>query len=117
VIGLGLAGLVAGGFLGGYLVPKGAGLAGGAMVFWYAVSGAIVVAGFGVIAGFRLNPDALRWAALGVSGLVLAGFLALIGTMMLRDTPDRGSGNANRGGGVVTAPVARPEAASPVASQ
>lgn len=73
-----LAGAYVGGWVGAtYFVPKGSGLAGGAMVLGYVVLGALGFAIAGATVAFRLQGKRLRSAALSVGVPVLIFYLIL----------------------------------------
>jgi len=78
IIGLGLIGLILGVWAGAaYLVPKGAGLAGGPMVLMYGIIGFVGFGIAGAIITFRMQAKRLRNSALIIGILVLLLYLIL----------------------------------------
>ena len=80
IIGMVLAGVYAGALAALLLVPKNAGLAGGAMVLFHVVLGALVFAVIGVIIALKLKDQALRKTSrfIGVPVLILTLVLSAI---------------------------------------
>jgi hypothetical protein len=74
-------GFVAGGIIGGRFVPAGAGLAGGATVFLWAVGGMVVALVGGLVVTHRLTVRALR-----ITCLLTAALAALVFGWMFRAT-------------------------------
>ena len=72
-------GFIAGGWIGGlWLVPADAGLAGGAMVFWYALLGAIVSLFISIVIVKRYSPRQIKPLALVLLVLALVGLSWLV---------------------------------------
>ncbi len=90
IISSGLAGLYLGSWAGAaYLVPKDAGLAGGAIVLMYAVAGFAVFAVAGAVAAFRLGGQNLRNAALIIGIPVLLFYLVLTAIGFMKSAAER----------------------------
>lgn len=90
IVALALAGMYLGSFVGAkYLVPKGSGLAGGAMVLGYLVLGLVVFTLIGVAAAFMLKGNALRNAALIIGAPVLLAYLIFTTIFVMQKMSDR----------------------------
>lgn len=90
IVALALAGMYLGSFIGAkYLVPKGSGLAGGAMVLGYLVLGLVVFTLIGVAAAFMLKGNALRKTALIIGVPVLLAYLIFTTIFVMQKMSDR----------------------------
>lgn len=90
IVTLALTGMYLGSFVGAkYLVPKGSGLAGGAMVLGYLVLGLVVFTLIGVVAAFMLKGKALRNTALIIGVPVLLAYLIFTTVFVMNKMADR----------------------------
>ena len=108
IISCGLAGMYLGLWAGAtFFVPKNAGLAGGVMVLWYAILGAL---GFAIVGGFiafRLQEEKLRKVALIIAGPVLLLYLVLTIMALMKAASEREPDSAFAPAGLFTVTMER----------
>ena len=114
VASLAAVGMCAGAFLGAtYLVPKGSGLAGGAMVLGYAALGIAVCAIVGLVVASQLEGRALRNVTLAIGIPVLVGSLLLAAGAFLKQAAEREPDSAFAAAGDFTVVFERLDTSDP----
>lgn len=114
IISLGLAGAYLGLWAGAtYFVPKSSGLAGGAMVLGYAVSGFVGFAFVAALLAFRLQGKVLRNTSLIVGGPVLFLYFILTVLALSRAAAEREPDSAFAAAGKFTVTLERVDTSDP----
>ena len=113
ILSIGLAGLYLGFWMGAYSTPRGAGLAGGAIVLGYAVMGFVGCAVAGTFISFRLQPRTLRNASLIIGAPVVILYLVLTVNALTKAAAEREPDEAFAPAGEFTVTMERVDRSDP----